>query len=56
MIRVHNDGIELEFDDGNEPSVGLPRKEESTSVILIRLAAYQLDSHTPYLELPNFFE
>src|SRR6185295_6868117 len=38
-------------DDGGDPSVGLPRKDDSTSVIY-RIAAYPLDTPTPRAALP----
>lgn len=40
-----------QIDDGSDPSVGLPRKDDSTSVIY-RVAAYQLECPTPLVALP----
>jgi hypothetical protein len=38
-------------DDGNDPRVGLPRKDDSTSVYY-RVVARQLDSQAPTYGLP----
>lgn len=45
----------LEKDKGNDPGVGLPRKDDSTSVIYFRVVACPLDNQPPLFALPEGF-